>query len=212
MGADRVQTGFEPFDIDARQAQVVGEGPRIAPLRPEEMSDEARDLVSVLRTNFRSDPPSEIPPMFATLCKHPGIYRSQMQLGLELNQKGSLPPRERELAILRVAWLCRSPLEWSAHVVYGKQVGLSGEEVERVIHGSAAPGWNEHDRAILRACEELVGDHAIADETWGVLTRRWSEQQLIELPGLVGAYVLTALLYNTLRFGLREGNTGLRRR
>ena len=146
------------------------------------------------------------------MFKHPGLYRGQMQLGLELNRNGKLPPRERELVILRTAWLVRSPFEWGEHVAYGKKLGLTTAEVERVTSGSSAPGWSEHDRAVLRGVEELIGDHAVSDQTWAVLAKSWNEQQLMELPGLVGAYTMTAMIYNTMRFNLMTGNEGFRQR
>src|SRR5262249_25653005 len=132
MPPDRIQTGFEAFDIDAREAQVIGSGQRIRPLSPAEFSDEAKALGDAVRTLFGVTDLSGIPDIFATMFKHPGIYRSQMQLGLELNKQGSLPPRDRELAILRVAWLARCPFEWGEHVDVGKRLGLSAEEIERI--------------------------------------------------------------------------------
>jgi hypothetical protein len=116
------------------------------------------------------------------------------------------------MVILRTAWLVRSPFEWGEHVAYGKRLGLTGEEIERITQGSCAAGWNEHDRAVLRGVEELLGDYAVSDQTWATLAKSWSEPQLMELPGLVGSYTLTAMLYNTLRFGLLEGNAGFRQR
>jgi alkylhydroperoxidase family enzyme len=198
------------FDIDAREAQVLGDGPRLAPMTQEEFTPEAWELSNAVRSLFGVSDLSGVPEMFAILFKHPGVYRCQMQMGLELNKNGSLPPRDRELAILRTGWLCRSPFEWGEHVAVGKKAGLSDEEIERIRHGSDAPGWSEHDRAVLRATEELMDDHMLSDETWAVLARSWSDKQLIELPALVGAYALTAKLYHTMRFRLLPGNTGLR--
>ena len=77
---------------------------------------------------------------------------------------------------------------------------------------SDAPGWSEFDRAVLRATEELMGDYAISDETWAILATQWSEPQMMELPGLVGQYVMAAMVFNTMRFDLLEGNSGLRMR
>jgi hypothetical protein len=57
-----------------------------------------------------------------------------------------------------------------------------------------------------------MADHAISTETWNILAATWSDQQLMELPGLVGHYLATALFQNSIRFELLEGNTGLRRR
>ena len=124
----------------------------------------------------------------------------------------TFPEDHREMVILRTAWLVRSPFEWGEHVAYGKKLGLTSEEIERIAQGSAAPGWNEHDRAVLRGVEELVGDHAVSDATWAVLAKSWGEPQLMELPGLVGSYTMSAMLYNTLRFGLLKGNEGFKQR
>lgn len=211
MADSRIQSGPTPFDIDARETQVAG-NPRIAPLAPHEFTDEARQLVAETFAQVEAIDKSDIPSIFGIMFKHPGLYRAQLQLGNELGRGGCIPPRERELAVLRVAWLSRTPYEWGQHLVYGKQAGLSDEDVERVTQGSDAPGWDEFDRAIVLAVEELMGDYAISDATWEMLATRWSEPQLMELPGLVGQYFMAAMVFNTMRFDLLEGNTGLRRR
>ena len=59
--------------------------------------------------------------------------------------------RERELAVLRVAWLCRAPYEWGEHVELAKLCGVSAEEIERVTQGSSAAGWSDHECALLLA-------------------------------------------------------------
>jgi alkylhydroperoxidase family enzyme len=207
----RIPSGPEPFDYDAREKQVASGDQRIAPLKPEEFTRDAQEIAAQLQAFFGAKEQG-VPKTFATMFKHPGLYKGQMQLGLELNQHGKLPPREREMVILRTAWLVRSPFEWGEHVAYGKRVGLSGEDIERITQGSSAPGWGEHDRAVLRGVEELVGDYALSDATWATLARTWSEPQLMELPGLVGAYTMTAMIYNSLRFGLLKGNDGFRTR
>jgi len=211
MSNNRIQSGAAAFDIAAREAQVVG-NPRIGPLAPHEFTEEARQLVAETFAQVEAIDKSDVPVMYATMFKHPGLYRAQMQLGNEFGRNGCIPARERELAALRVAWLSQTPFKWGEHLVYGKQAGLSDADVERVTMGSDAPGWTEHDRAVVRAVEELMGDYAISNATWELLARRWSEPQLMELPGLVGQYVMAAMVFNTLRFELLEGNTGLRRR
>ncbi|MDG2004139.1 MAG: carboxymuconolactone decarboxylase family protein [Novosphingobium sp.] len=211
MASSRVETGPTPFDWEAREAQVASGNQRVEPLESEKFAPEAQEIADNLRAFF-GGPEDGIPKTFSTMFKHPGLYKGQMSLGLELNQNGALPPREREMVILRTAWLVRSPFEWGEHVTYGKELGLTSEEIERITQGSSAEGWSEHDRAVLRGVEELHGDHALSEETWTILDRTWDEKQLIELPGLVGAYTLTAMLYNTLRFELLEGNEGFKQR
>jgi len=81
-----------------------------------------------------------------------------------------------------------------------------------VTRGSSAPGWTEHEAAILKGVEELLGDQMIADDTWSVLARSWTERQLLEFPTLVGQYVAIAYSQNALRMRLNPGKQGLRNR
>jgi 4-carboxymuconolactone decarboxylase len=189
-------------------AEVVGDPPRIEPLAHESMQPEQLRIIDQLNASLDLETPEDIPEYFRTMIKHPALFRCQLETGTAIFS-GAIPPRERELAVLRVGWLCRAPYEWGEHVALGKRFGLSTREIERVIQGSSAPGWNEHDAAILRGVEELLADCAIADQTWNVLAKSWDEKQLIEFPTMVGAYVATAFQQNALRMRLAPDNPGL---
>lgn len=205
------QTGSISFDIAARQRHVVGNEPRIAAIPNEEIDEASWELVNRVRSAVGAGPIAVMPEYMRTTVKHPTLFRCQMELGTAIFQ-GRIPPRERELAVLRCGWLCRAPFEWGEHVDIAKRHGLSAEEVERVTQGSAAPGWNEHDAAILRGVEELIGDQALSDESWNTLAKSWDEQQLLEFPVMVGQYVSIAFLQNTLRIRLADDNPGLSHR
>jgi 4-carboxymuconolactone decarboxylase len=205
--AERVQSGPTPFDQAAREAQVASGDLRIAPANPKDATPEMRALSKQMNAFFGSNSKGN-PKANDTNYRHPRLYYNQVKLGLDLNRHGTLPPREREMVILRTAWLVRSPFEWGEHVTFGKTLGLTSAEIERITLGSSAPGWSEHDRAVLRGVEELHFDHALSDATWAILDKSWNEQQLLELPGLVGSYTLTAMIFNSLRVGLMPGNGG----
>ena len=198
------------FDIDAREAEIIGKPQRIASLRANEFDEDAKALVTKIRQLLGLQT-SEIPAVFGLMLRHPGLFRCQMDMGMQLF-KGELSARERELAVLRIAWLCRAPFEWGEHVDIAKRYGVSSDEIERLTLGSSAPGWSEHDRAIIKAVEELLGKQMISDETWDVLARNWTERQLLEFPMLVGQYFATALQQNALRVKLADDNGGLRHR
>ena len=207
----RIESGPITVDATVRQAHVVGQGPRIAPLSQAEMDPDALALCIAIRESVGVFEHSVIPDYMLTMVKHPELFRCQMDMGTVLFQ-GSIPPRERELAVLRVGWLTRAPYEWGQHVTIAKRYGLSDAEVERVTQGSSAEGWGAHEAAILRGVEELLGDHALSDATWAALAETWNEQQLIEFPMMVGQYVATAFVQNSLRTALDNGNPGLTRR
>lgn len=207
-----VQSGKNEFDVAQREAQVIGDGPRIPPLAPEEISGEAKDLIRDIRKSFNIPEDGSIPQVSLITLRHPGMFRCQMSMGIELVANGTISGRERELAVLRLARLSRAPFEWSEHVAIGKRFGVTEDEVERVTEGSSAPGWSEHEAAILRGVEELLADQCLSDETWETLAKSWNEKQLLEFPMLVGSYLMTAFQQNTIRVPMNKPGAGLRDR
>jgi len=212
MTLSNPQTNSTACDIDARHAEVQGDGPRIAPLDPDRFSAEERALVVTIRESLGLTDHSRIPEVFAIMLKHPDLYQCQMKMSIQLYQ-GALPPRDRELAVLRVGWLCRAPYEWGQHVDIAKRYGVTDEEIERVTQSSCAAGWSAHDAAILKGVEELIEGQMISEVTWKQLAETWSERQLIEFPTLVGQYVAIAYSQNALRIRLpQQLADGLRHR
>src|SRR5262249_61869257 len=99
--------------------------PRIAPLPQEEWSAEIKDLLSGLEAE------GQVFNIFATLARHPALLRRWMVFGNHVLAKSTLPPRERELAILRMGWLCRAEYEWGHHVAMGKAAGGTAGEIKQ---------------------------------------------------------------------------------
>jgi alkylhydroperoxidase family enzyme len=209
MQARAKAAGSATADTSARAAEINGQPPRIAALAQDQISKEAWDILNHVRGAISSKPADKMPEFTATVVRHPDLYRAHMELGLAFF-KGALAVRDREIAIIRIGWLCQAPFEFGAHVKIGKREGkLTDEEVSRILVGSSAPGWSDKDRALLRAVEELTANAMIADETWAVLAKHFDDRQLIELPLLVGQYQGVAYLQNSLRIRLDPDNLGL---
>jgi alkylhydroperoxidase family enzyme len=230
---------------DEREAYILGDGPRLHPIKPDELSS---DLLAImarmervndvlksgaegdrggtqpLRARVLADPEaaasspevveglSQLPEIVRTMLRHPELFAVHTDVGLQLLARGALSLRDRELAVLRIAWLCQAPYEWGEHVIVGKRFGLTSEDIVRIIEGPAAAGLDEHESAILRAVDELHSDAMISDSTWTTLAKRLNERQLIELPIIVGQYQTVAYYQNSLRLRLHTGNRGLKAR
>jgi 4-carboxymuconolactone decarboxylase len=177
--------------------------PRIPPLPASERDEQTQELLGgVDGTTF---PASNI---FDTLVRHPGLFRRWLPFGGKL-LAGKLPARERELLILRTGWHCQSPYEWGQHVLIARAAGLTDAEIDRVKQGPDAPGWDEFERALLTAADELHDDAFIGEATWAALAARYDERQLIEVPMLVGHYHMVAFTLNSLGVQREEGVPGL---
>ncbi len=176
--------------------------PRIPPLPSQELDEQQRELLGGIRVD---GPTSNI---FATLVRHPGLFRRWMPFGGKL-LAGKLPARDRELLILRTAVLCQADYEWGQHRLIAAASGVSDEEIERLRTGADADGWAGFDSALLRAADELHQDARVSDATWRALSERYDERQLIEVPMVVGHYHMVAFTLNSLGVPLEDGVQGL---
>ena len=167
--------------------------PRLAPLPEATWDDEVRALLG--GAGLGGARPLNI---FTTLAHHPKLLKRWLVFGSHVLAKSSLSPRERELAILRVGWLCRAEYEWGQHVVIARGSGLSDEEIERVTRGPDAPGWDPFEATLLRAVDELHADAFVTDATWRALAARYDVHQLLDLIFTVGQYTLVSMALNTL--------------
>jgi 4-carboxymuconolactone decarboxylase len=177
--------------------------PRIPPLPPSEWDDDTRQLLTGLKREGR------IFNIFATLARHPALLRRWLVFGTHILGKSTLPPRERELAILRMGWLCRAEYEWGHHVAMGKEAGLTDVEIQRVAHGPESPGWGPLERVLLLAVDELHHDTFISDATWQSLAAHYRTQQLLDLVFTAGQYKLVCMALNSIGVQLEAGYESL---
>ena len=179
--------------------------PRIAPLPESDWTAEIRDAVEPARSGVGL---GKVPNILATIARHPKLLKRWNVFGNHVLFKSTLPPRDREILILRIGWLCRAEYEWAQHVVIGKREGLSDDEIARIGAGPDAPGWSELDRALLRATDELHRDAFVSDATWTLLAKQLNPQQLMDVVFTVGNYNLVSMALNTFGVQLDPGLTG----
>jgi alkylhydroperoxidase family enzyme len=199
-----------------REELIVGRPPRIAPLDLNEIAAAALESISnIRRATGNSDPivsSADVPEVIRTLLRHPNLYQCVAAVSMQVIGSGTLTPRDRELVVLRTAWLCQAPYAWGEHVRVGRRFGITSEDIEHVTRGSASSAWDEHERALLRATEELHADAMISDTTWETLSQKLDEKQLFELTVVVGQFTTVAYFQNSLRLRLAADNIGLRAR
>lgn len=176
--------------------------PRVAPLRDEEATGEAKEMLDTMRGG-----PMGVLNIFRTLARHPRLMKRWMVFGNHVLSKSTLGAREREIAILRVGFLCRSAYEWTQHVAIGKQSGLSDDEIRMICEGPDAPGWSALDAAILRATDELHDDAMISDPTWKALSEHYDTQQMMDLIFAVGQYHTVSMALNSLGVQTESGDS-----
>ena len=181
---------------------TIPDHPRIPPLDPADHDDAARSLLDGMGT-LGADLN-----IFTTLVRHPKLFRRWSPFAGTLLLAGTLPPRDRELLILRTAWNNGCEYEWGQHLQLARDAGV-GDEIDLVPDGPTAAGLAPFDATLLQAADELHHDSVIGDDTWARLRERYDERQLIEVPMLIGHYTLLAFTLNSLGVQREEGVPGL---
>ena len=175
--------------------------PRIAPLAEADLDPAAQAALAVLPEQARGFA------IFRTMARATDALAAFLGWGdYVLSRRNSLSPRQRELAILRVGFLCAAGYEWAQHRVIGLQSGISAEEIEAIKVGPEAPCWDPLDAAILAASDQLVRDHFIANDTWTALAPL-GERGRMDLVFTVGQYTQVSMLLNSFGVQLDPGLT-----
>jgi alkylhydroperoxidase family enzyme len=171
-------------------------------LEESKWDDDARNLIEGWRKlNNRK----EVINILATMANYSKLYNRWRVFGNHVLYKSSLPIREKEILILRTAWLCNSKYEWAQHSLIGKRIGLSEEEILRIKEGPNAEGWSSFESTLLRAADELYVDSFISDSTWEELAEKYDEHKLMDVVFTIGQYTLTAMALNSLGIQLEKG-------
>ncbi|MGB8364781.1 MAG: carboxymuconolactone decarboxylase family protein [Rhizomicrobium sp.] len=178
--------------------------PRILPLPREEWTDAAREVFA-----FWGEPDAwengSKTNVVMVMANHPALAMAYNAFGKHLLIDSTLPVRPRELVVLRVSWCLKSEYEWHYHVGYALNIGLSLEEIAAIKEGPDAPNWNEQDRAVLRAVDEMRENSRISDPTWAALARHFSRHQIMDLVFTIGQYVMLSGALATMGIQLEDG-------
>ena len=171
------------------------DNPRIKPIHENDWTESQKTALG--RQKIRGN----VANIFRTLSNHESLAKRWMVFANHILFKSSLSPRDREIVILRIGWLCQAEYEWGQHVVIGKNAGMTDEEIASVKEGDSASAWNEHESLLIRATDELHKDAFISDETWSGLAKNYSDQQMMDLVFTCGQYNLVSMALNS--FGVQ---------
>ena len=169
--------------------------------------EQSRMLAKTLLT-----PSSEPLNLYRVLVRYPELMKRVNALGGLFMVHGSLPVRERELVILRVARNSRCDYEFAQHAPIGLRAGLSERQIEDLGQPIYSGHWDESDLGLLRLADEVMDSLEVSNETWDLVSQSHDENQMMELLMLVGYYKMLAAFLKTVGVPLEEGCFGLPQR
>lgn len=141
------------------------------------------------------------------LARHPKMARKFLGYNAYLLQRGELPLRLRELAVLRVAHARRSSFFWGEHVKVATAGGLSDDDIARLTRGNAE--FDGVDRLVLEVTDELLAEGRATPTAWQCLVDQLGTHQAMELIFVVGTYAMLAMACDTWRLAPPPGSATL---
>ncbi|UCB43425.1 MAG: carboxymuconolactone decarboxylase family protein [Dehalococcoidales bacterium] len=142
--------------------------------------------------------------LFKVLGHCPYIGLNWQRLGNSLLTGEELPPRLREVAILRVGSLTGSEYEFTQHTSRGLSVGLSPEQIEAVHDWENSSLFDEQERAVLAYTNEVERGIKVKEETFNRLKSFLSEHAIVELTVVIGYYGMVSRFLIALDVELEE--------
>ena len=140
---------------------------RVPPLPADQWDDAVDRALAVMLPQERRNP-ENASNILGTFVNHPDLTKEFLRFNVHLLFNSTLPPRLRELAILRVAHRTDSAYEWVQHVKMGQREGLTEDDIAGVQRGEAADAF---DRTVLAGGRRTSRDHTNCPMRRG---RRWA--------------------------------------
>ncbi len=140
------------------------------------------------------------------LVHSPGATRAFGELGKYIRFGTTMDARLRELAILQVGWLAKSPYEWSHHVKIGYDFGVTDADIRALIQETDGEdsGLPELDRFVLRAAREMTQDGAMGKDVFAALEAQMSKEHLVDLTVTISFYNAVVRFLGTMEIDVEE--------
>jgi 4-carboxymuconolactone decarboxylase len=185
--------------------------PRIAPLQPPD-TPAIQTALDRWMPPGRGEPPLSL---FRTVVRHEHLSERMRGLGaVFLGPRSLVPPRVRELLVLRTSARCGAEYEWGVHVAgFAALVGLDPAAVRATTlappategaarsgaeAGRASSTTDSGDALVLALADELHDTSTVSAPLWARLAAAFEPSQLLEMIAIAGFYHLIAYTVNAL--------------
>jgi alkylhydroperoxidase family enzyme len=138
--------------------------------------------------------------LFKALVNSPNAARAFSGLGGFIRHGSKLDPRLRELAILQVGWLARSPYEWSHHVKIGHDFGVTDADIQALIDDTAGKATPLDALAllVLKGARDIVDAGAMTSATFTTIQSIIGNEQVVDLTITIAFYCAVVRVLATL--------------
>jgi alkylhydroperoxidase family enzyme len=167
---------------------------RVPYLDPGDLAPDQRDLLKRPINLFRA------------LVHSPSAARGWSGIGHYIRHGSKLDPRMRELAILQVGYVARSPYEYSHHIKIGHDFGVSDDDIRAIAAETQgrATDLEPLAKTVLKAAREMTTELAISEATFAHLGEKLDTERLTDLVLTIAFYCAVVRVLATLQIDVEE--------
>jgi len=165
--------------------------PRVKPVAPG-----TRPELAALEARIKGAR-GRISPLYSVLLNSPLLASGWEQFFTIVRQQTSVPPRLRELVILRIAVLNGADYEFEAHVPHALAAGLPQEAIDGLRKDDLRLRGVE--RIVLQYTDAMTRDLVVPDALYAELDKAFDVKTLVELTATIAAYNMVSRLLIALR-------------
>lgn len=137
--------------------------------------------------------------LYKAVAHAPALFNDFFRLGNRILFQGELPPRLRELAILRVGDLAQAPYEFTKHAEIGLKCGVPQAQIDALPEWESTKVFDETERAVLRYTDEVTRGYRASDATYAALKPALNDAQIVELTVTIGFYGMICRVLEALQ-------------
>lgn len=177
---------------------------RLAPLAPDELSDDQHELYDDIRAGiakslqgFESeDGAGALVGPFNPMLRFPRFGRPLWEFTASLAEDPTLPSTVREVAILTVGGHFHARYELYAHTRVGEAAGLTQATVATLAAGERPTTLSAEEAVAHDVAAALCRPGSLPEATYRAAVAAFGEDGTAELVHLVGAYALISMVLN----------------
>ena len=166
--------------------------PRVPPVAPG-----SKPELAALEARIRGAR-GRISPLYSVLLNSPLLAGGWEQFFTIIRQKTSVPPRLRELAILRIAVLNGAEYEFEAHVTHALAEGMTQEALGH-LKENRIESFQGVERLVLRYTDAMTRDLVVPEALYAELDKAFDVKTLVELTATIAAYNMVSRFLIALR-------------
>ena len=136
---------------------------------------------------------------FVPMLRSPGLTVPTQALGAYIRWGVKVPFRLAEMAGLMAArdWSCQ--YEWTVHVPHAQKGGLSQATIDALAECRRPERMSKDEAIVYDFVNELLKNRGVSDATYARAVKRFREESVVDLIGVVGYYAMIAMLMNVAR-------------